>query len=186
MDERTAIQRLKCGDINGLEWLVARFHNEAIQVAFLITGDSQMAEDVAQDVFLNIYHSIDSIDQNRPFRPYLMRSISNLAIQHSNNHNQHISLDSEYGDKALEEFLATEADPIEENLITSEFKQRVRDAIQKLSPRQRAVVVQRYFLDMSEKEMTEELGIAPGTVKWLLNRARNALRAILGAERGSL
>jgi RNA polymerase sigma-70 factor (ECF subfamily) len=54
--------------------------------------------------------------------------------------------------------------------------------MQKLSPRQRAVIVQRYFLEMSEKEMAEENHTANGTVKWLLNAARERLRALL-AER---
>jgi DNA-directed RNA polymerase specialized sigma24 family protein len=44
------------------------------------------------------------------------------------------------------------------------------------------VIVQRYFLDMSEKEMAAELDAAPGTIKWLLNAARERLRALL-AER---
>jgi len=50
-------------------------------------------------------------------------------------------------------------------------------------PRQRAAVVLRYFLEMSEKEMTEILAVAPGTVKWLLNAARGRLRALLRPER---
>ena len=49
----------------------------------------------------------------------------------------------------------------------------------KLSPRQRAVIVQRYYLDMSEKEIAAELAAAPGTVKWLLHAARKNLRSLL-------
>ena len=48
-----------------------------------------------------------------------------------------------------------------------------------LSPSQRAAVVQRYFLDMSEKEIAAELQAAPGTVKWLLHAARNNLHSLL-------
>jgi RNA polymerase sigma-70 factor (ECF subfamily) len=57
--------------------------------------------------------------------------------------------------------------------------------LEELSPRQRAVVVQRYYLEMSEKEMTETLEVAPGTVKWLLNAARSRLRSLLGSERNA-
>jgi RNA polymerase sigma-70 factor (ECF subfamily) len=42
------------------------------------------------------------------------------------------------------------------------------------------VIVQRYFLEMSEKEMAEGAGTASGTVKWLLNAARERLRGLLG------
>jgi DNA-directed RNA polymerase specialized sigma24 family protein len=51
--------------------------------------------------------------------------------------------------------------------------------MQKLSPRQRAVIVQRYYLEMSEKEMAAESGTAVGTIKWLLNAARERLRTLL-------
>ena len=51
--------------------------------------------------------------------------------------------------------------------------------MQKLSPRQRAVIVQRYFLEMSEKEMAKDAGSAVGTVKWMLNAARERLRGLL-------
>lgn len=54
--------------------------------------------------------------------------------------------------------------------------------MQKLSPRQRAVIVQRYFLEMSEKEMAEESDTAAGTVKWLLHAARRNLRSLLRKE----
>jgi RNA polymerase sigma-70 factor (ECF subfamily) len=57
--------------------------------------------------------------------------------------------------------------------------------MQNLSSRQRAVIVQRYFLEMSEREMADELRTAPGTVKWLLNAARARLRNLLGSERSA-
>jgi RNA polymerase sigma-70 factor (ECF subfamily) len=52
-----------------------------------------------------------------------------------------------------------------------------------LHPRQRAVVIQRYYLEMSEKETSAALNIPAGTVKWLLNEARTKLRGLLGSER---
>jgi RNA polymerase sigma-70 factor (ECF subfamily) len=60
-----------------------------------------------------------------------------------------------------------------------ELQDQIWDAMQKLSPRQRAVIVQRYFLEMSEKEMAQAAGSAVGTVKWMLNAARERLRGLL-------
>jgi RNA polymerase sigma-70 factor (ECF subfamily) len=56
-------------------------------------------------------------------------------------------------------------------------------AMDRLSSRQRAAVVQRYFLGMTEKEMADTLEAAPGTVKWLLNAARTRLRELLHERR---
>lgn len=57
-----------------------------------------------------------------------------------------------------------------------------REVEQKSSPRQRDVVVQRYFLQMGAKEMAEINGLAPGTVKWMLNAARKRLRRLLAEQ----
>jgi RNA polymerase sigma-70 factor (ECF subfamily) len=63
-----------------------------------------------------------------------------------------------------------------------EVQEQLWEAMEKLSPRQRAAIVQRYFLDMSEKEMAEEASVANGTVKWVLNSARKRLRGLLLAK----
>jgi RNA polymerase sigma-70 factor (ECF subfamily) len=72
-----------------------------------------------------------------------------------------------------------EEDPVEGQVESSEFQRQLWESMQKLSPRQRAAIVQRYYLDMSEKEIASELKAAPGTVKWLLHSARKNLRALL-------
>jgi RNA polymerase sigma-70 factor (ECF subfamily) len=83
-------------------------------------------------------------------------------------------------DETLFAELAARVESVEEQVESIEIQNQISDAMQKLSPRQRAVIVQRYFLDMSEKEMAEESGSAVGTVKWMLNAARLRLRSLLG------
>ncbi|MCL4559318.1 MAG: RNA polymerase subunit sigma-24, partial [Chloroflexi bacterium] len=63
MDEFNAIQQLKRNNLKGLEWLVDRYHVQAVQTAFLITGDAELAEDVTQEVFLNLFDTIMSFDE---------------------------------------------------------------------------------------------------------------------------
>jgi RNA polymerase sigma factor (sigma-70 family) len=74
---------------------------------------------------------------------------------------------------------------VESQVEFIQIQQAILDALSKLSPRQRAVIVQRYYLDMSEREMALTLDAAPGTVKWLLNAARDRLRHLLGQKSGS-
>lgn len=85
-------------------------------------------------------------------------------------------------DESLFAELVAKVESVEEQVESIETQNEIWDATQSLSPRQRAVIVQRYFLEMSEKEMAAESGAAPGTVKWLLNAARERLRILL-AER---
>ncbi len=81
--------------------------------------------------------------------------------------------------KSLFAELISSVESVEEQVESIEFQNRIWEAMQRLSPRQRAVIVQRYYLEMSEKEMAAESGAAVGTIKWLLNAARERLRSLL-------
>jgi RNA polymerase sigma-70 factor (ECF subfamily) len=170
VDEKQAIQQLKNGDISGLEFLVACYQVKAVRTAYLITRDPGLAEDIVQDSFLQAYRSIRGFDSARSFEPWFMRSVVNASVK--------------AGDDAEDLFsqLVEQAELVEAQVESIEVQNQIWDAMQKLSPRQRAVIVQRYFLDMSEKEMAEEAGSAVGTVKWMLNAARERLRGLLGVD----
>ncbi len=181
MDELEAIRRLKAGDSSGLAWLVMRYQVKAMRTAFLITRDEQLSEDVVQEAFVRLFERIRSFDERRPFEPYLMRSLVNasfnaLRVQRHTDCRNLDDLGEPLGN--LLHFTTVE-DEVEMNAL----KEQMRCAIDRLSPRQRAAVVMRYYLEMSEKEIAENLSIAPGTVKWVLNAARQSLRRLLGGER---
>jgi RNA polymerase sigma-70 factor (ECF subfamily) len=182
MDDLQAIRRLRDGDIGGLEILVARYQEKAVRAAFLITHDELLAEDVVQDTFVHLSHRIRQFDLARPFEPYLLRSVVNAALNAARRAERQISLDS---DPQQVENLLTQAASVEAEVDYLQLKQMLIAALSKLEPRQRAVVVQRYYLEMSEKEMAVALDAPPGTIKWLLNTARAKLRDLLGSERSA-
>lgn len=180
-DDLQAICRLKRGDIGGLEHLIARYQGKAIRTAFLITHDEPMAEDVVQDVFVHFYQRTKSFDEMRPFEPYFMRSVVNAALNSIEREKRTQSFEA--NDFSEIESLLSQAASVEEQVDFNTLNWQIMEALAKLPPRQRAVIVQRYYLEMSEKEMSETLDSPPGTVKWLLNDARSRLRSLLGAER---
>jgi RNA polymerase sigma-70 factor (ECF subfamily) len=179
MDDLQAIQRLKNGDMGGLEVLVARYQNKAVRAAFLITHDETLAEDVVQDTFVRVYHRIYHFDSARPFEPYLLRSVVNAALNAAQKPDRNISFEV---DLDQVEALLSQAASVESDVEYLQLKQRIVAALARLEPRQRAAVIQRYYLDMSEKEMAVALDTAPGTVKWILNTARAKLRELLGSD----
>ena len=185
MDDLQAIRRLKNGDIGGLEILIACYQAKAVRTAYLVTHDEPMAEDVVQDAFVRFYERARQFDERRAFEPYFLRSVVNAALNAVEKESRSAaSLDEEAELSALECLLAcASAISVEEQVEFAQLKREILQALGALSPRQRAVAVQRYYLEMSEKEMTEALDIAPGTVKWLLNAARARLRSLLGSER---
>jgi RNA polymerase sigma-70 factor (ECF subfamily) len=180
VDEKQAIRQLKQGDISGLEFLVACYQVKAVRTAYLVTRDTGLAEDIVQDSFLQAYRSIRGFDSARSFEPWFMRSVVNASVKMM----QLSARQVQAGDDAEDLFsqLVEQAELVEAQVESIEVQNQIWDAMQKLSPRQRAVIVQRYFLDMSEKEMAEEAGSAVGTVKWMLNAARERLRGLLGVD----
>jgi RNA polymerase sigma-70 factor (ECF subfamily) len=192
MDEQQAIQTLKDGDIGGLAALVAIYQVKAIRAAYLVTRDPQLAQDVVQDVFLQVYRGIGGFDARRPFEPWFMRSVVHAALKAAQKASRRLPVSSLQAqgsdaevDEAWLENWRVEQESVETTIETAETAQSIWQAMQQLSPRQRAVIVQRYFLEMSEHDMALELQAAPGTVKWLLNAARQRLRQLLGSERSA-
>jgi len=175
-DDLTAIRRLKAGDIGGLETLVCRYQVKAIRAAFLILRDEQTAQDVTQETFLRVFERIRRFDESRPFGPYLLRSVVNAALDVAQRPSK---IDqAAVGLEAVEGLIQT-ALTVEAEVEFNAMKQDIHHALEQLSPRQRAAVVMRYYMEMNEKEMAQALNAQPGTVKWLLNAARGRLRDLL-------
>jgi RNA polymerase sigma-70 factor (ECF subfamily) len=176
-----AIRRLKRGEIGGLECLIARYQAKALRTAFLITHDEPLAEDVVQDAFVRFYQRVQYFDETRPFEPYFLRSVVNAALNCIEREKKSRS----FTDAATAELqcLLEEAASVEDQVEFNTLKWQIMEVLAELPPRQRAVIVQRYYLEMSEKEMSEALDSPPGTIKWLLNAARARLRSLLGSER---
>jgi RNA polymerase sigma-70 factor, ECF subfamily len=180
-DDLQAICRLKRGDIGGLELLIARYQGKALRTAFLVTQDEPLAEDVVQEAFVRFFQRARGFDEARPFEPYFLRSVVNAALNALKKEKKG-NCPGEQDAPDLETLL-DQAASVEEQVEFSTLKQQIQQALSRLAPRQRAVIVQRYYLQMSEEEMSAALGAPRGTVKWLLNAARDRLRTLLGSER---
>ncbi len=119
MDDLQAIQRLKNGDIGGLELLVRRYQSKAVRTAFLVVHDESLAEDVVQDTFIRIYRRIHHFDVSHPFEPYLLRCVVNAALNVAQKADRrHLSVE---GDLHQVEGLLSQASSIGYKLKTSQF-----------------------------------------------------------------
>ena len=178
MDERAAVARLKRGDVGGLEALVYRYHTRAARAAYLVVRDRTLAEDVAQGAFVRAFERIRSFDADRPFGPWFMKLVLNEAVAVARRRERVAS--REVG--GAEEILARLADPgagphgLAE---AEEVRRRVWRALEELPPIQRAAIVQRYYLGLSEAEMSERGESPPGTIKRRLHDARRSLSKLL-------
>jgi len=177
MDEKQAIARLKRGDPGGLEVLVHLYQLQAVRAAGLILGDRLLAEDIVQSAFIRAGERIGQFDSQRPFGPWFLRSVVHAAIKGANRQKRFTSLDV---DENEGNFDLVDPAPLPEELVeTQETRQAVQRALDRLPPNQRAAIVMRYYLGMSEAEMTEALHGPAGTVKWWLHAARQRLGRLL-------
>ena len=178
MDEHEAIRRLQRGDLDGLETLVRLHQQRAVRAAYLIVRDAALAEDVAQAAFLRAHSRIGQFDAARPFAPWFYRIVVNLARRAAARAARQTSLDSPVpgSELTLAELPVDAAPGPEQHAEASEQRQRLWQALGRLSPEQRAAVVERYYLGLSEAEMAARGGLAAGTVKWRLHAARARLR----------
>lgn len=181
MNDLQAIIRLKWGDIRALDALVERYQVRATRTAYLITQDAALASDVVQDAFVSAYRAIGGFDLRRPFAPWFMRAVVNGAIKAARRDRGHDSLDDFAEDDAAFPDPLIDAG-LEAVVAAAQTEQAIWDALAQLSPERRAVIVLRYYLDLSEIEMAEQLDVPAGTVKSRLHAARKQLRGLLAEQ----
>jgi RNA polymerase sigma-70 factor (sigma-E family) len=147
-------------------------HAEAIaRLAYLLTGDRWLAEDLTQEAFARLAGRFTHLRDPDAARPYLRRTVVNLA----NSHFRRKRIERAFAER--ERGSAPRAwDP---DVATRES---VRRALDRLTPRQRAAVVLRYYDDLSERDTAEVLGCRVGTVKSLVSQAMERLRSEMEVE----
>jgi RNA polymerase sigma-70 factor, ECF subfamily len=179
IEEQEAVLRLKGGDIGGLEPLVRAYHAHAVRCALLVVQDQALALDVTQAAFVKAYEHIDQFDAQRSFGPWFLKSVLRDAMKAATRRERTSPLEAPADDE-LSQLDVPDIQPGPDTLWEQrEMAQTVLAALAKLPPAERAAIVQRYYLELSEAEMAKASGSPKGTVKWRLHTARQKLRALL-------
>lgn len=183
MEDQIAVSRIKQGDLNGLETLVNRYQVQAVHAAYMIVYDQAMAEDVAQAAFVKVVEHIHQFDEGRPFAPWFFRIVVNDALKLAGKQKRKISLeDLDEPAAQLAEWLTDPGLKPEQLLEEKQTRENILKAIQSLPPEQRAVVAMRYYLGMSEADMSAKMDRPLSTVKWWLRAARKRLFELMDSK----
>ena len=158
-------------ETGGLAELYLRHVDEARRLAYLLTGDRMLAEDLAQDAFVRVLGRFHDLRNRDAFWWYLRRTIVNL----SNSHLRRRRVERAWLERQRPEAASSLPPSIEE-------RDRVTTALMTLRPEQRAAVVLRYYEDLSEADTAEALGRPVGTVKSMVSRGMDRLREELGDD----
>jgi RNA polymerase sigma-70 factor (ECF subfamily) len=182
VEEQDAVRRLKRGEIAGLEFLVQRYQARAVRAAYLVTRDRGVATELVQSAFVRAYERIGTFDDGRPFGPWFLKLVLNDAIKAAARRAREVVLETS-------DVAGPPADPEptpEARLERAETAEEVWSALARLPPAQRAAVVQRYYLELSEAEMARASACRPSTIKWRLHAARKRLRSLLRPAVGDM
>lgn len=147
-----------------------------MRTAYVVAGPGVDADEVAQEAFVKAYYALPRFRPGAPFRPWLLRIVANEA-----RNRRKASRRRERAALRLQASLpATQAAPSpEEEVLASERRASLLDALNRLREEDRLTVAYRYVLGLSEVEMATALGCARGTVKSRLSRALGRLREVL-------
>jgi RNA polymerase sigma-70 factor (ECF subfamily) len=145
-----------------------------------VVHDRDEAEDIVQNAFLHAYEKIDQLAGER-FGPWFLRIVLNAAIKAARRQEKQVSIEAEAATdgQSLEDLLADQQPSPETLVETDELSQVIWQALQRLTPEQRVTVVMKYYLEMSEVEMTAALGHPVSTIKWRLYTARQRMKDLL-------
>lgn len=175
--ESDLIRQAAQGDHAAFETLVRAYEQPVFRLAYLILGDPDDAQDVAQEVFIRAHRALPRFDAGRPLRPWLLQIARNLARNRQ---------------RALGRYLAAaarafETEPRSGPSAETEHAQQgeaqaLWQAIRQLERQDQEIIYLRYFLALSVDETAAVIDTAPGTVKSRLSRALRRLRGVVQAD----
>jgi RNA polymerase sigma-70 factor (ECF subfamily) len=181
LEDAELIERARAGEVMAYEELVRRHQDVAVRTAYVIAPDGD-AEDAAQEAFVKAYAALGRFRAGAPFRPWLLRIVANEARNRRRSAGRRTGLAL----RAAEDRRPGDAAPSPESaVLADETRTLLLGAVNGLRPEDREVIGARYFLDLSEAETAETLGIARGTVKSRLSRALGRLRTELATDHGA-
>jgi RNA polymerase sigma-70 factor (ECF subfamily) len=152
------------------------------RVAYQFAGNHHDAEDIAQDVFIKVFRSLDRFRQDAQLTSWLYRIVMNACIDHRRRHAFAGPSSSEEAEQALRNTAADTPGP-DVHAYAGEIGQLLQAEIDRLPDGQRLVFIMRHYHDLKLAEIAEALGLAEGTVKRQLHAAVYRLRRTLSRGR---
>ena len=174
MDESTLVRDAANGDAAAWEPLVLAHQEAVFRLSYLLLGDPDDAEDIAQETFLRAWNHLKRFDTARPLRPWLLSIAANLASNRRRSAGRYLAALT----RAFRNEPASSAS-VEEKSTRYMEASHIWKAVQTLNVSDQQMVYLRYFLELSVAETAEVLKVAEGTVKSRLSRALERLRKII-------
>lgn len=169
LDDEELLRRCRAGDEQGYAELFHRYKDRAYRLAYVITGDTALSDDVTQEAFIQAFRRLGNVRPGAPFAPWFFAIVAHrarrLSLRRSGRWLPLLSAETLSDPGAADALDAAES--------------QVWRAVRRLPVDLRAVVALRYVLDLTEPEAAAVLRVPVGTVKSRLYRARLLLKQAL-------
>ena len=153
-------------DAAGFAMFVRQHSTTLLRAAYLLTGDRNAAEELLQDTLVRLYPQWRRVIEADVPLAYVRRSLTNNFLNGRRRHSASDLLFADPPERGYEPDLAGRISD----------RELVRDLLDQLGPKQRAVVVLRFFHDLSDGEIANEVGCRQGTVRSIVSRSLQSLR----------
>jgi RNA polymerase sigma-70 factor, ECF subfamily len=174
-DENDLVAASLDGDKKAFGEIVNRYQNMVARTVKSMLGDSPISEDIGQEVFIKLYHSLSDFRGEAKLSTYIQKMAVNFTLNEIRRKKRFLSLFSQKGNNEMQEYDLADND----NEKKSEARELVSKALMKLDPKFRVIVVMRMLQGYSTRETSEILDLPLGTVLSRLSRAQEQLRIIL-------
>jgi len=169
------IRRVKEKDEAAFRELVERYKTQVAGLAFKMVGDYEDAKDISQIVFVKTFYNLKRFDPKKRFSTWLYRITVNAAIDYWRRYKKHRHEDLEEAEARPAEAGRTP----EAVYFRKDATDRIKKALEVLSPKQRSIFVLRDMEGLEITEVATIMNMPPVTVRWYLHRARTRLRGEL-------
>jgi RNA polymerase sigma-70 factor, ECF subfamily len=186
-NELSLVLAAKSGDRSAFGKLAQQYQRQCAAVALRLLGNAHDAAELVQDALVKAFRSLDQLQQSERFGPWLMRIVTNLALnfRRSRGRRQALSLEqtSGEGDDDLRSSIAGSVlDAPEHPLTSAELGVAIQRAIAALPEKQRLALVMFAVEKMPQKDVADVLNCSVEAVKWHVFMARKQLRKSLGSH----
>jgi RNA polymerase sigma-70 factor, ECF subfamily len=177
-DEAELIAKAREGDRDSFSVLVERYERRVVGVALAVVHNQDDALELAQETFVRAFENLKNFESRSSFSTWLYRIAANLSIDFWRREGRYNVLRGEDAENELRRLPSGQGDSYRAASQT-ELGDRLKEALEQLTPEHRAVVLLREVEGLSYDEISDVLQCPRGTVMSRLHYARNRLRSIL-------
>jgi len=162
------VERAKNGDIEAFSELIRKYSNAVCSVAYGVTGDFHLAQDIAQDTFIKAFFHLASLRQPDKFGSWLYAIANRLSIDLKRKANRE--------KRALGKVVSSDRNRVEEAIERKEMQTDIWNALNKLDEINRTIVVLFHLSGLSVEEIGHVLNLSAGAVESRLRRVRKRMK----------